>query len=92
MEIVGTFLTFGGMSVALGGLRYLRQAMCPRCEATGTLITVHQVVEGSPAGWPMQHRLRHCGQCGATVEDVREIRSRRPRGAIGRRLLSALSG
>lgn len=84
-------LTFGGMTAALGGLHHLRRTACPRCESAGTLVTVHQMVEGTPGAWPVCRRLRHCRQCRARVVDVRELRSRAPRSAIGRRLLSVLS-
>lgn len=63
-----------------------RNEPCPRCRITGTLETIHQTIEETPGCWPLLRRARRCQDCGARVEDVRELAA--SPASLSRRLLS----
>lgn len=72
MPMIGWALTMMGAVVAVGGLFALRRETCPRCGATGTLATMHRVIEDAPGIGFMLRLARQCGDCGAVVEEIRD--------------------
>jgi len=74
MAMVGLILTLGGASMAGAALTLLRAECCPRCGTVGAITTVDERVEEIPGCAATVRRLRHCGECDATIEDGRVLR------------------
>ncbi len=90
MPVVGLALTITGTVVALGGLFALRRDTCPRCGASGTLVTTHRVIDEAPGLGFTLRLARCCGDCGAVVEETHEAAAAGVTG-LSRRLVRMLA-